>query len=68
MMDLHLLENGGTNISDDNLTIWGDEHLVQTLWTEGGLEEGGNCSSSQDVDLIIVSMTIEYLPCELRVP
>ena len=68
MMDLHLLENGGTIISDDNLTIWGDEHLVHTLWSEGGLEEGGNGSSSQDVDLIKVSMMIEYLPCELRVP
>ena len=68
MMDLHLLEDGGTIISDDNLTIWGDEHLVHTLWSEGGLEEGGNCSSSQDVDLTNVDMTINNLPCGLRVP
>jgi len=52
MMDLHLLENSGSIIGDDNLTIWGDEHLVHTLWSKGCLEEGGNGSSGQDVDLI----------------
>ena len=68
MMDFHLFEDSSSVIGNDNLTVWGDEHLIHTLWSEGGLEEGGNGSSSQDVDLIIVSMTIEYLPCELRVP
>jgi hypothetical protein len=52
MMDLHLLKDGGAIVGDDDLSIWTNEHLVHSLWSEGSLEEGGNGSCSQDVNLV----------------
>jgi hypothetical protein len=34
MMDFHLFEDGGTIISDDDFTVWRDEHLIHTLWSK----------------------------------
>jgi hypothetical protein len=51
MMDLHLLEDGGTIVGDDDLSVWRNQHLVHTLWTEGSLKEGSNSSGGQDVNL-----------------
>jgi len=50
-MDLHLLKDGGSIVGDDDFTIWGNQHLVHTLWTKRCLQEGGNSSSGQDVNL-----------------
>jgi len=33
MMDFHLFEDSGTIISDDDFTVWRDEHLIHTLWS-----------------------------------
>mmetsp|Transcript_8220 Transcript_8220/g.9954 ORF Transcript_8220/g.9954 Transcript_8220/m.9954 type:complete len:568 (-) Transcript_8220:99-1802(-) len=52
MMDLHLLEDGGTIVGDDNLAIRADEHLVHTLGAERGLHEGGDSARGHDVDLV----------------
>ena len=48
---LHLLEDGGTIIGDDDLAVWADEHLVHAFGSEGGLHEGGDGARSHDVDL-----------------
>lgn len=48
---LHLLEDGGTIVGDDDLAVGTDEHLVHTLGSKRCLEETGNGSSSQDIDL-----------------
>lgn len=48
---LHLFKNGGAIIGDDDFTIGRHEHLVHTLGTERGLEEGSDSSRSQDVNL-----------------
>jgi len=52
MMNLHLFEDSGTIVGDDNLTIWGHKHLVHALWSEGSLHETGYSSCGQDVDLV----------------
>jgi len=52
VMNFHLFQDGGTIIGDDDFTIWTDEHLVHTFWTEGCLEETGNGSCGQDIDLV----------------
>ena len=51
-MNFHLLEDSSTIIGDDDFTIWGDKHLIHTLWSKGSLEEGGNSSCGSDVDLL----------------
>mmetsp|Transcript_1006 Transcript_1006/g.1808 ORF Transcript_1006/g.1808 Transcript_1006/m.1808 type:complete len:305 (+) Transcript_1006:748-1662(+) len=52
VVDLHLLEDGGTIIGDDDIAVGTDQHLVHALGTEGGLEEGGDGPGGQDVDLM----------------
>jgi len=52
VMNFHLLQDGGTIIGDDDFTIWTDKHLVHTFWAEGCLEETGNGSCGQDIDLV----------------
>ena len=66
VMNFHLLQDGGTIIGDDDFTIWTDEHLVHTFWAEGCLEETGNGSCGQDVDLVglesLDSLFLRLLP------
>ena len=50
-MNFHLFEDSGSIIGDDNFTVWGNKHLIHTFWSEGSLEETGNSSSGQDIDL-----------------
>ena len=45
MLDFHLLNNGGTIVGDNNVTVWADEHLVHTLGAKGSSHELGNGSS-----------------------
>ena len=51
MMNFHLFKDSGSVISNDDFSIWGDKHLVHTLWSERSLEETGNSSGSENVDL-----------------
>ncbi len=51
MMNFHLFEDSGSIIGDDNFTVWGNKHLIHTLWSKGGLKEGGNSSGSENVNL-----------------
>lgn len=53
MVDFHLFEDSGTVISDNNITIGGNEHLVHSLGTERGLQETGNSAGCHDVNLKI---------------
>ena len=48
---LHLLEDSGTVVGDDNLTVRGHKHLVHALGAEGSLHHGGNSAGSHNVDL-----------------
>lgn len=48
---LHLLEDGGTIVGDDDLAVGTDEHLVHTLGSKRCLEETGDGSCCQDIDL-----------------
>lgn len=52
VMNFHLLQDSGTIVGDDDFTIRTDKHLVHTLWAEGCLEETGNGSCGQDIDLV----------------
>ena len=52
VMNFHLLQDGGTIVGDDDFTIWADKHLVHTFWSEGSLEETGNGSCGQDINLV----------------
>tara|TARA_B110000285_G_C15094348_1_gene601016 strand:- start:272 stop:667 length:396 start_codon:yes stop_codon:yes gene_type:complete len=51
MMDFHLLEDGSSIIGNDNFTVWGNKHLIHTLWSKGCLKKTGNSFGSKNVDL-----------------
>jgi len=52
MMDFHLFKDSGSIIGYNNLTVWRDKHFIHTLWSKGSLQETGNSSSGQNVDLV----------------
>mmetsp|Transcript_40263 Transcript_40263/g.61440 ORF Transcript_40263/g.61440 Transcript_40263/m.61440 type:complete len:306 (-) Transcript_40263:19-936(-) len=52
VVDLHLLEDSGSVVGDDDLSVGADEHLVHSLGAEGSLEETGNSPGSEDVDFM----------------
>ena len=51
MLDFHFLNNGGTVIGDNNVTVGAYEHLVHALGTKGGSHKLGYGSGGQDVSL-----------------
>ncbi len=51
MVDVHELQNCGAVVCDGDVIVGRDHHLVQTLWTEGGPQGTGDCSSCQYVTL-----------------
>jgi len=52
MVNLHLLEDSGTIVSDDDLTVGADHEFIHTLGAKGGLHHSGNSSGSHDVNLM----------------
>lgn len=51
VLDLHLLNNGGTVVGNNNITIGADKHLVHSLGAKRGSHQLGNGSCGQDVSL-----------------
>ena len=51
MTYLHLLEDSGTIVGDNDLTVGGDKHLVHTLGSKRGLHELSHSGGSHDVGL-----------------
>jgi hypothetical protein len=49
---LHLLENCGAIVGDDDLSIWRNEHLVHALGAKGCLQKTGNSSCGKNVDFV----------------
>ena len=49
MSDLQLLKNCGAIVGDGNIANIVDEHLIETLWTERGLNDVGEGEDSHDV-------------------
>jgi hypothetical protein len=54
MVNLHLLKDSGSIVSDDNLTVGTDHEFIHTLGTKRGLHHSGNGSGSHDVNLVSV--------------
>ena len=62
VLNLHLLNDCGTVIGNDNITVGADEHLVHSLGAKRGSHELGNGSCSQDVGLFeIISKYVAIL-------
>ena len=51
MVDYHLFKNGSSVVGNDGIAVGRHEHLVHSLGSKGGLEEGGDSASSHDFDL-----------------
>lgn len=47
--DFHLLQNRGTIVGDSDVSVGGDQDLVEATGAEGGLDEVGNGSRGQDM-------------------
>lgn len=51
MLNSHLIEDSCTIVGDSDITIGGDQNLVETSRTKRSLKNIGDCFSSQDMRL-----------------
>jgi len=65
-MDFHFFQNSSTVVSDNNIAIGTDEHLVHAFGTERGLKEAGYSTCRHNVDLKKVSDTLFKDKCSRK--